>query len=93
MGKIESQINDYPSHKGYMSPDEVDFNSQTPRTKEEHDLYAAAHCMVSERNAKYDLVNMVYAILKRESDMFAIAEMVCDRLAGDEDGKGEDLKA
>lgn len=81
MDKIKSEISDYTNHLGYMTPEDVEQNSQTPITPEEHALYAAAHCMVSERHAKYDLINMVYAILKRENDILAIAETVADRLA------------
>lgn len=66
MEKIESQIGDYASHLGYMTPEDVELNSQTPSTPDEHALYAAAHSMVSERHGKYDLVHMVYAVLKRE---------------------------
>ena len=64
--QIESQIGDYASHLGYMTPEDVEQNSHTPHTLEEHALDAAAHSLVSERHDKYDLVNMVYAILKRE---------------------------
>ena len=69
VSKIESQIGDYATHLGYMPPDDVELNSQTPHTQEEHALYAAAHCMVSERHDKFDLVNLVYAILRREREV------------------------
>lgn len=66
MSSIESQKNDYPYMYGYMEPVEVKELATCPLTHYEHGLYAAAHCLVSERVDKFDLVNMVYAILKRE---------------------------
>ena len=75
MGKIESQIPFYAAHLGYMTPEEIEKMSVTPQTREQHYLYAAAHCMVSERFEKSDLVNMVYAILQRESEDKNIAIM------------------
>lgn len=75
MGKIESQISFYAAHLGYMTPEEIEKMSVTPQTREQHYLYAAAHCMVSERFEKSDLVNMVYAILQRECEANNIAIM------------------
>lgn len=66
MNKIESQKSDYPSMQGYMEPEEIKKMATCPSTHDEHDLYAAAHCLVSERVGKFDLIDMVYAILKRE---------------------------
>lgn len=66
MNKIESQKSDYPSMQGYMEQDEIKKMATFPSTHDEHDLYAAAHCLVSERVDKFDLIDMVYAILKRE---------------------------
>lgn len=66
MSSIESQKNDYPYMYGYMEPVEVKELATCPLTHYEHGLYAAAHCLVSERVGKFDLVDMVYAILKRE---------------------------
>lgn len=66
MNKIESQKSDYPSMQGYMEPEEIKKMATCPSTHDEHDLYAAAHCLVSERVDKFDLIDMVYAILKRE---------------------------
>lgn len=66
MSKIESQKSDYYSVKGYMEPEEIKKMATCPSTHDEHYLYAAAHCLVSERVDKFDLVDMVYAILKRE---------------------------
>lgn len=66
MNTVESQKKDYTSMQGYIEPEEVLKMATCPSTKVEHDLYAAAHCLVSERVSKFDLVNMVYALLKRE---------------------------
>lgn len=66
MNKIESQKSDYPSMQGYMEQEEIKKMATFPSTHDEHDLYAAAHCLVSERVDKFDLIDMVYAILKRE---------------------------
>lgn len=66
MNKIESQKSDYPSMQGYMEQEEIKKMATCPSTHDEHDLYAAAHCLVSERTNKFDLIDMVYAILKRE---------------------------
>lgn len=66
MNKIESQKSDYPSMQGYMEQEEIKKMATCPSTHDEHDLYAAAHCLVSERVDKFDLIDMVYAILKRE---------------------------
>ena len=66
MNKIESQKSDYPSMQGYMEQEESKKMATCPSTHDEHDLYAAAHCLVSERVDKFDLIDMVYAILKRE---------------------------
>lgn len=66
MNKIESHKSDYPSMQGYMEQEEIKKMATCPSTHDEHDLYAAAHCLVSERTNKFDLIDMVYAILKRE---------------------------
>lgn len=66
MNKIESQKSDYPSMQGYMEQEEIKKMATCPSTHDEHDLYAAAHCLVSERVNKFDLIDMVYAILKRD---------------------------
>lgn len=49
-----------------MEPEEVKALAICPSSQEEHAMYAAAHCMVSERRGKFELVDMVYALLKRE---------------------------
>lgn len=49
MNKIESQKSDYPSMQGYMEQEEIKKMATCPSTHDEHDLYAAAHCLVSER--------------------------------------------
>ena len=49
-----------------MEQEEIKKMATCPSTHDEHDLYAAAHCLVSERTNKFDLIDMVYAILKRE---------------------------
>ena len=66
MNKIESHKSDYPSMQGYMEQEEIKNMATCPSTHDEHDLYAAAHCLVSERTNKFDLIDMVYAMLKRE---------------------------
>ena len=66
MNKIESQKSDYPSMQGYMTAQEEIKKMATCPSTDEHDLYAADHCLVSERVDKFDLIEMVYAILKRE---------------------------
>ena len=75
MAKIKSQVEFYTAHLGYMTPEEIEKISVTPQTREQQYLYAAAHCMVSERFEKSDLVHMVYAILQRESEDKNIAAM------------------
>lgn len=66
MNIVESHATDYGEMTGYMAPEIITATATTPSTALEHQLYAAAHCMVSERHEKDALVNMVYALLKRD---------------------------
>ena len=62
---IISQASDYAGLYGYLAPKHIAgiLERHYPPKGKEHGVYAAAHCMVSERHAKDDLVKMLYAVL------------------------------
>ena len=66
MSTIESHEKYYKILKDYLSPEEVkSLINLPPKNPLEYQLYHTAHCYVSERYEKGDLVDLIYVLLKK----------------------------
>lgn len=73
---IESHASNYPDMEGYLTPEEVS-SLRGPRNGiPVHEIFHAAHCMVSERVTGYSpyhdaTIDLVYALLVRRKEELA----------------------
>ena len=70
---IKSHAGDYGSLSCYLSPEKISEAATSPETWEDYSLYHTAHCYVSERHAKGDLLKLVYVLLKQISALKELA--------------------